>query len=78
MGLARLALGTGARIFVGASYRVGEGTYKAEVVEVPRSGRTGRKKQDIVRWAQDSLLMLETFIGQRPEEWLMPLSVWAG
>lgn len=76
VGHTRLALGTQAKILVGVSHRTGEGMYRAEAVLVPRPLSVGDKRQDVVRWAQDSLTAVEGFIQRWPEEWLMPLPVW--
>jgi lauroyl/myristoyl acyltransferase len=78
VGHARLALGTGAQILVGASHRTEEGSYRAELALAPQPESTGDQKQDSVRWAQDSLSMLEDFIRRWPEEWMMPVPVWSG
>lgn len=78
VGHARLALRTGANILVGASYRVGEGAYRAEVALAPRPESTGDRKGDVARWAQTSLNLLESYIRKWPEEWLMPIPVWPG
>lgn len=77
VGHTRLALGTGAHVMVGVSRRVGEGTYRAEVALTPQPARTGDRKQDVLRWAQDSLSVVEGFIHRWPEEWLMPIPVWS-
>jgi lauroyl/myristoyl acyltransferase len=78
VGHVRLALDTGAHVMVGVSHRVGEGAYRAEVALAPQPESTGNKKQDMLRWAQDSLAMVEGFIHRWPEEWLMPIPVWSG
>ncbi|MGD8625796.1 MAG: lysophospholipid acyltransferase family protein [Anaerolineae bacterium] len=78
VGHARLALGTGARIVVGISHRSGPGCYRAEMAPCPRPRSVGDRRQDVVRWAQDSLALLEGMIGRWYREWLMPLPVWAG
>jgi lauroyl/myristoyl acyltransferase len=77
VGHTRLALGTGARVLVGVSHQVAEGTYRAEVALAPQPESSGDRKQDVVRWAQSSLHLLEGFIRRWPQEWLMPLPVWA-
>ena len=77
VGHTRLALGTGAQVLVGASHRVGDGAYRAEVVPAPRPESSGERRQDVIRWAQDSLHLLEGLIRQWPEEWLMPVPVWS-
>jgi hypothetical protein len=71
-------LGTGAEIVVGISHRSGPGCYRAEMAPSPRPRSVGDRKQDVVRWAQDSLALLEGMIGRWHREWLMPLPVWAG
>ena len=76
VGHTRLALATGASILVGASHRVGEGIYRAEVTLTPQPTSTGDRQQDMVRWAQDALSAVEGFIRRWPEEWLMPEPVW--
>ena len=78
VGHARLALGAKAMMVVGASCKVGEGTYRVEVAPVPRPLSTGNRKQDVIQWAQAALTTVERFIGNRPEEWLMPHPVWSG
>jgi lauroyl/myristoyl acyltransferase len=78
VGHARLALGTGAQMLVGVSHRMGEGSYRADLAFTPQPESTGDRKQDIVRWAQESLSMLEDFIRRWPEEWMMPVPVWSG
>jgi lauroyl/myristoyl acyltransferase len=78
VGHARLALGTGAQMLVGVSHRVGDGSYRAEMALAPQPESTGDRKQDVIRWAQDSLSRLESFIRQWPEDWLMPVPVWTG
>jgi lauroyl/myristoyl acyltransferase len=77
VGHARLALGTGAQVVVGASHRVGDGAYRVEVALAPRPESSGERRQDVIRWAQASLHLLEGFIRQWPEEWLMPVPVWS-
>lgn len=79
VGHTRPALATGASILVGASHRVGEGTYRAEVTltpQPPQQESTGDRQQDMVRWAQDALSAVEGFIRRWSEEWLMPEPVW--
>lgn len=78
VGHARLALGTGAQMLVGVSHRIGEGSYRAELALAPQPESTGDRKQDVIRWAQDSLSRLENYIRKWPEDWLMPIPVWAG
>jgi lauroyl/myristoyl acyltransferase len=77
VGHTRLAMGTGAQILVGVSHRVADGTYRAEVALAPRPESSGDRKQDVVRWAQASLGLLEGFIRRWPHEWLMPAPVWS-
>jgi lauroyl/myristoyl acyltransferase len=76
VGHTRLALGTGARVLVGVSHQVAEGTYRAEVALAPQPESSGDRKQDVVSWAQSSLHLLEGFIRRWPQEWMMPLPVW--
>jgi KDO2-lipid IV(A) lauroyltransferase len=78
VGHARLALRTGAQMLVGVSHRTGEGSYRADLALAPQPESTGDQKQDSVRWAQDSLAMLEDYIRRWPEEWMMPVPVWSG
>lgn len=78
VGHTRLALSTGAQILVGVSHRTGEGAYRAEVVLAPQPESSGNRNQDMVRWAQDSLSLVECLIRRWPEEWLMPIPVWSG
>ena len=78
VGHARLAQSTGAQMLVGVSHRIGEGSYRADIALAPQPESTGDRKQDVVRWAQDSLSMLEAFIRRWPEEWMMPVPVWPG
>jgi lauroyl/myristoyl acyltransferase len=75
-GHARLAAKTNARMVVGASRRVGPGNYQALAKPVPQPDPTGDRKQDVIRWAQGSLRVIEDVIRNSPEEWLMPLPVW--
>ena len=77
VGHTRLALGTGARVLVGVSHQVAEGTYRAEVALAPQPESSGDRKQDVVRWAQSSLHLLEGFIRRWPQEWMMPVPVWS-
>ena len=77
VGHTRLALGTGARVLVGASHRVGVGEYRVEVAPAPRPESSGERRQDVNRWAQVTLHLLEGLIRQWPEEWLMPVPVWS-
>lgn len=77
VGHTRLALGTGAQILVGASHRVGDGVYRVEMAPAPRPESSGERGQDVTRWAQASLDLLEGWIRQWPEEWLMPVPVWS-
>ena len=77
VGHTRLALGTGAQVLVGASHRIGDGAYRVEVASAPRPESSGERRQDVIRWAQDSLHLLEGLIRQWPEEWLMPVPVWS-
>lgn len=78
VGHTRLALGTGARVLVGVSHRVGEGAYRAEIALAPRPESSGDRKQDVIHWAQDALTTMESFIRRWPAEWLMPTPVWSG
>ncbi len=78
VGHSRLALGTGARMMVSASHRVGRGIYRAEVTLIPQPVGTGDRKRDVVRWAQSSLSAIEGLIRQWPDEWLMPQPLWDG
>jgi hypothetical protein len=71
-------LGTGAEIVVGVSHRSGRGRYRAEMAPSPRPRSVGDRREDVVRWAQDSLALLEGMIGRLHREWLMPVPVWAG
>jgi lauroyl/myristoyl acyltransferase len=77
VGHTRLAMGTGSQVLVGVSHRVAEGTYRAEVALAPRPESSGDRKQDVVRWAQASLYLLEGFIRRWPHEWMMPVPVWS-
>lgn len=77
VGQARLALGTGSHVLVGASHRTAGGTYCAEAALAPPPESTGDRKQDAVRWAQGALHLLEGYIRQWPHEWLMPQPVWS-
>lgn len=76
VGHSRLALKTKARMLVCASYRLGRGAYRAEVVQVPRPASTGSQKQDSLRWARASLAALERLIARAPDQWLMPQRIW--
>ncbi len=77
VGHTRLALGTGAGVLVGVSHRDAGGTYRAEMSLVAQPESSGDRRQDVVRWAQSSLHLLEGFIRRWPHEWLMPLPVWS-
>jgi lauroyl/myristoyl acyltransferase len=76
IGHARLAAKTGAKMIVGTSHRVSDGFYKAIGVQVHEPTTTGDPDQDVIRWAQHSLFLLERFIRERPHEWFMPISLW--
>ena len=78
VGHARLALRTGAQMLVGVSHRTGEGSYRADLALATQPESMGDQTQDSVRWAQDSLTMLEDFFRRWPEEWMMPVPVWSG
>jgi lauroyl/myristoyl acyltransferase len=78
VGHARLALSTGSRMLVGASVRVGRDAYRAEMAIVPPPPPSGDREQDGAAWAQASVVALERFIRQAPEQWLMPQPVWTG
>jgi lauroyl/myristoyl acyltransferase len=78
VGHARLALCTGSQMVVGASVRVGRDAYRAEMAVVPQLSPSGDRDRDQTAWAQASVAMLERFIRQAPEQWLMPQPVWAG
>jgi lauroyl/myristoyl acyltransferase len=77
VGHTRLALGTGAQVLVGASHRIGDGVYQVEFAPAPRPATSGDRRQDVIRWAQSTLHLLEGYIQQWPEEWLMPVPVWS-
>lgn len=76
VGHARLALGAGAQMVVGASYRLSDGVYRAVAAPVPAPTSTGDRQRDVLRWAQRSFAAMEKLIRARPEEWLMPLPLW--
>jgi lauroyl/myristoyl acyltransferase len=78
VGHARLALCTGSQMVVGASVRVDRDVYRAEMAVVPQPPPSGDRDCDAVAWAQASVTVLERFIRQAPEQWLMPQPVWAG
>ena len=75
VGHARLAQKTRAEIVACAPHRLGEGRYQVQTTAVPQPASTGNKKQDMLRWAQDSLTAVEAFISRWPDEWLMPTPV---
>ena len=75
-GYARLALISDAEIMVGISHRDGEGCYRAEARRVPQPALTGRKREDVVSWAQEVLYKVEALIRTRPTQWLIPAPVW--
>jgi lauroyl/myristoyl acyltransferase len=77
VGHTRLALGTGAQVLVGASHRIGDGVYQVEFAPAPRPATSGDRRQDVIRWAQLTLHLLEGYIQQWPEEWLMPVPIWS-
>jgi KDO2-lipid IV(A) lauroyltransferase len=78
VGHARLAIQTGARMVVGASVRVDRDAYRVEMAPVPRPRPSGDREHDVTAWAQVCMLVLERFIRQAPDQWLMSQPVWTG
>jgi lauroyl/myristoyl acyltransferase len=76
IGHARLASKTGAKMIVGTSTRLANGLYKALGVQVHEPKTTGDPDKDILRWAQQSLFLLEGYLRERPHEWFMPIALW--
>jgi lauroyl/myristoyl acyltransferase len=77
-GHARLALQTGAQMVVCTSYRTGPGQYRAKAVLVDQPESTGDRAQDALTWAQEALVVTESFIRERPDEWFMPQEFQSG
>jgi len=71
VGHARLAAKTGARMLVGTCQKVREGHYHvmAESIETREQG--DGKKPGALEVAQQALALLEMYIKERPEEWMM-------
>lgn len=77
-GHVRLAQLGGAGMITGASYRIGDGAYRAEIEPVPPPAGSNTMGADVIPWAQAALAQTERFIRNRPEEWLMPYPIWQG
>jgi lauroyl/myristoyl acyltransferase len=75
-GHARLAAKTGAKMIVGTSQRISNGSYRAIGVQAHRPTPSGDRDHDVIRWAQHALFLLEGFIRERPYEWFMPSPLW--
>jgi lauroyl/myristoyl acyltransferase len=76
-GHARLAAKTGAKMVVGTSQRVSNGSYRVIGAQSHRPKPSGDRDHDVIRWAQHTLFLLEGFIRERPYEWFMPTSLWS-
>jgi lauroyl/myristoyl acyltransferase len=77
IGHARLADKTGAKMIVGTSQRVSDGSYRVLGAEAHRPAPSGNRDRDVIRWAQHALFLLEGSIRERPYEWFMPTSLWS-
>ena len=75
-GHARLAAKTGAKMIVGTSRRVSDGSYRVIGAQAHRPTPSGDRDHDVIRWAQHALFLLEEFIRERPYEWFMPTPLW--
>ena len=65
-----------ARMVVGTSVRIGRGAYRVNLTVVPQPRSTGDRDRDVAYWAQASLLALERFIQDAPDQWFMPQPIW--
>jgi lauroyl/myristoyl acyltransferase len=78
VGHVRLAQKADAEIAICAPHRLGAGRYRVQTKIVPRPTGISDQRLEMLRWAQDTLQVLETFISQWPDQWLMPQPVWPG
>ncbi len=76
VGHIRLAQKTDAEIAVCVPHRVGPGSYRVLTEIIPRPTGIADRRLEMIQWAQESLRVVEAFISQWPDQWLMPQPVW--
>lgn len=76
LGPARLAVMTGASTFVGGCYYTPGTGYTLQYTGPLEIARTGDKQQDILTTARTIITIVENYVRERPEQWLMFHPVW--
>lgn len=77
LGPARLAVMTGASTFVGGCYYTPGKGYALQYTGPLELINTGDKKQDILTTARSIIAVVEKYVRERPEQWLMFHPVWS-
>ena len=76
VGPVRLALMTGATVFMGSCYHEPSQGYVLEVTEPVEMVRTGNRRQDILTNTRRLAIILEGFVRAHPEQWMMFHPFW--
>jgi KDO2-lipid IV(A) lauroyltransferase len=76
IGHARMAIRTNAYLVLGVVQKNGEGKYHVTGPDIIIPERSGDESQDTLRLAQRTIEILEGYIRDRPEEWMMFLPIW--
>jgi lauroyl/myristoyl acyltransferase len=76
VGLARLALMTDAMVLVGACHHDAERGYVLDVSGPIEMARTGDRKADIVESMRRLVYVIQEYVSEYPEQWMMFHRVW--
>jgi lauroyl/myristoyl acyltransferase len=75
-GYARLSLRTGAPIIVGFSQRLPDNTFAVYLEPLLELESTGDRDRDARAGVEKVVAIMERYIGERPEQWVMSVPVW--
>jgi lauroyl/myristoyl acyltransferase len=75
-GYARLSLRTGAPIIVGFSQRLPDNTFAVYLEPLLELESTGDRDRDTRAGVEKVVAIMERYIGERPEQWVMSVPVW--
>jgi KDO2-lipid IV(A) lauroyltransferase len=75
-GYVQLSLRTGAPIIVGLSQRLPDNTFVAHLEPPLELENTGDRERDVRAGVEKVVAILEHYIGQHPEQWVMSVPIW--
>lgn len=77
-GYAQLSLRTGAPIIVGFSRRLPDNTFVAHLEPPLELESTGDRDRDVRTGVEKVVAIMERYIGEHPEQWVMSVPLWQG